>query len=625
MLAALREKGYALTFDADNPQRDSRWTTLLYYAEQVKHKLTDSKKADVRKNGIFQDDSKPAKMVQLSFSMTEAEFREIIESDINRTIQATRNVLEKAGQTAADVDYLVLVGGSSRIPAIRERLQQEFGLEPQFDEDVLDLSVAAGAAMMAATSGSSSQGVFLNHIPTEADDTTIGISGRVEASVEHPDPSHFIITVLGGSSEEISASTESDGGFYLEVELFEDDENELTISIVSPTGEQIFTRQCLVRHNEDSSPPPPPPPPIPPLPKPISVDTVSGLDEIAPENVPLPYENTQSFETVAELNEIPIDVYQEDMQLSTLLIKDFGKPVPAHCQVDLTVKIDTDYSMTVTASVPSANISKTQEVQLTKPVIPNSEELKSDYANLKVKYLSALENSPDGPKKARIAAEADRALEEIAELVEDEHIERMQMYLLLKRLALLTKELLSAGQLSPPKKEMDRKFAEIRRLLPQAEGKDPALRDQDLSTTISALESRAAEAAANLDVGTWQQVARKLGDIIRMLESIIKGEGTGDVELPPPPILKMQLEQWAHQLAQEYEAKKSTLPSAIASQIPELLSQARKKLETIDVTSPDAQNQLINVIVSNLKPVNEWLNPEGGSHPGGGGVIQRRG
>src|SRR5205807_1985320 len=52
-----------------------------------------------------------------------------------------------------EIDYLVLVGGSCRVPAIARRLEATFGLKPELDEDILDLSVGVGAALIAMTAG----------------------------------------------------------------------------------------------------------------------------------------------------------------------------------------------------------------------------------------------------------------------------------------------------------------------------------------------------------------------------------------------------------------------------------------------------------------------------------------
>jgi len=110
-------------------------------------------KADVRITGVFKDDSKPPKAVNLAFSMSRPEFLALIKPELEKTIRQTHEVIEKSNCKPSEIHHLVLVGGSCRIPAIRDRLQEEFGLVPDLDEDVLDLSVAVGAAMMAMSAG----------------------------------------------------------------------------------------------------------------------------------------------------------------------------------------------------------------------------------------------------------------------------------------------------------------------------------------------------------------------------------------------------------------------------------------------------------------------------------------
>jgi molecular chaperone DnaK (HSP70) len=614
MLASLREKGYALQFDPDNPQKDARWTTLLYYAEQVKHKLTDSKKADIRRNGIFKDDSSPPKNVQLSFTLTEPEFRKMIEPEIVSTIEETRKVIEKSGHGIDEIHYLVLVGGSSRIPAVRERLEQEFGLEPQFDEDVLDLSVAAGAAMMAATLGASQGGVFLNHIPAETDAATLPVSGRVEASEEVKDPANYVITITGGASEEVSTVSGADGGFYADVELFEEEENELTISVVSPKGEEIFERTLSVTHNGESNPAPQAP--QPPLPKPICVATEDGLFEMIAENALLPREKTEPFFTTREMAEIEIDIFQEDIQLSTLKLQDLDRPVPVNCPLNITVSVTTDYLVTITAALPSENVTSTQEVQLERPPVPTVEQLKRDFAERRAQYRAMLDVVPDGPKKARVAAEADKVIEEADDLFNDEHPERMQLYMLIKELEMKIKQLKSCGQLDPPRAEMDKKFGEARRLLPEAEAKDESIKSQDLSRTLSQLQEQADTAYAAVDQENWHQIYKRVDEICRMLKNAIKGGGNGgSVDRPPAPIYQMQIRQLINELRQLAAAKQNDLSPTQKEQVKAQLHQAETKLDAVDVSSPSAQQQLTGIVQSHLAPVAEMLEDK---RPGGG-------
>jgi len=75
-------------------------------------------------------------------------FNELVDPLIERTLRPCRRVLRDAGITAADVDGVVLVGGSTRVPRVRVRVAELFGREPLADIDP-DRVVAIGAALQA--------------------------------------------------------------------------------------------------------------------------------------------------------------------------------------------------------------------------------------------------------------------------------------------------------------------------------------------------------------------------------------------------------------------------------------------------------------------------------------------
>ena len=92
-------------------------------------------------------------------------FNRLIRSKVDRTIDCCREALgrakDKAGLRLQDIDYIVLVGGSSRVPLVRDTVRAAFGnadlpehvrhLDPLLHEP--DLCVAYGAALRAATHG----------------------------------------------------------------------------------------------------------------------------------------------------------------------------------------------------------------------------------------------------------------------------------------------------------------------------------------------------------------------------------------------------------------------------------------------------------------------------------------
>ena len=88
-------------------------------------------------------------------------FEGLIAGLVERTIQACRRTLRDAGVRPRELDGVVLVGGSTRVPRVRERVQETFGRPPLTDIDP-DRVVAYGAAIQAdILSGSAREGVTL--------------------------------------------------------------------------------------------------------------------------------------------------------------------------------------------------------------------------------------------------------------------------------------------------------------------------------------------------------------------------------------------------------------------------------------------------------------------------------
>ena len=613
MLNSLREKNYKFNIDQDRPELDARWACLMHHAEQLKIKLSSSPKAELRMPGIFRDDSTPPKAVSMAFAITRQEFLDLIENELNETITATRAVLTKAGCQTSEINHLVLVGGSSRIPVIHERLEKEFGLKPVCDEDTLDLSVAIGAAMAASQMGKLDGQVLLENVPAVTDMQKLTISGRVLPGDEVTDLANCVVTVRGGIDDETTI-TGGNGGFHMTVLLNEDLENTLELIVETSDGRVLLQKTLTVMHDAGSAPPPPPPKPA--LPKPISVATETGFTELAPENVTLPFQNTMAFVTVQELAEIPIEIYQEDMLLSTLIIKGFSSPVPANCRVEMKLEVGENYQMKLTVTVPSAGITKSQEIKLQKVTIPATEELRAQFQQLRAEYYSRLENMPDGDAKARTAAECDRLVEEIQEILETEHPERIQVFMLLKKLHILVRQIAAMGNLRPTKAEFETMLQKVNELLPKAIQKQPAMEQQRLPETIELLKKQALLAYQEGDAAAWTQHTTKVDDIRRQLAQIVEG---GDrPTLPPAPVLKMLFDSSIDELEQAAAAKPKDFPAHVLERARGELKTARQKLTACDLSrGPQSQQELIGIYQQHIQTAEQLLDRKAG-----GGVLK---
>jgi molecular chaperone HscA len=119
---------------------------ILAAAERCKRELSDVEISEVVESGTS----------ARSYAVTRVDFEEAILPIVERTTRACAQALADAGLTAKDIDAVVLVGGSTRVPLVREHVAALFGREPFCDLNP-DEVVAIGAAMQADILTGSSQ------------------------------------------------------------------------------------------------------------------------------------------------------------------------------------------------------------------------------------------------------------------------------------------------------------------------------------------------------------------------------------------------------------------------------------------------------------------------------------
>lgn len=84
----------------------------------------------------------------ITLDVSRAQFDELVGGLVSKTMRACRRALKDAGVSAEEVQDVVMVGGSTRVPVVRQRVEEFFGRQPHIDIDP-DRVVAVGAAIQA--------------------------------------------------------------------------------------------------------------------------------------------------------------------------------------------------------------------------------------------------------------------------------------------------------------------------------------------------------------------------------------------------------------------------------------------------------------------------------------------
>ncbi|MBP5398120.1 MAG: molecular chaperone DnaK, partial [Bacteroidales bacterium] len=112
-------------------------------AEKAKIELSNQTTTEINLPYIMAVDGMPKHLVK---SLARAKFEMLADNLIQRTTEPCRKALADAGLSASDIDEVILVGGSTRIPAIQEKVKQFFGKEPNKSVNP-DEVVAIGASI----------------------------------------------------------------------------------------------------------------------------------------------------------------------------------------------------------------------------------------------------------------------------------------------------------------------------------------------------------------------------------------------------------------------------------------------------------------------------------------------
>ena len=145
------ETGIDVSKDPMSSQR------LREAAEKAKIELSSSSQTEINLPYITADATGPKHLVK---TLTRAKFEQLTDDLVKRTIGPCKTALKNAKLNVSDIDEVILVGGSTRIPAVQEAVKKFFGKEPSKGVNP-DEVVALGAAIQGGVLGGEVKDVLL--------------------------------------------------------------------------------------------------------------------------------------------------------------------------------------------------------------------------------------------------------------------------------------------------------------------------------------------------------------------------------------------------------------------------------------------------------------------------------
>ena len=158
---------------------------VIEAAEKAKIELSNSGSTEINLPYITVKDNQPIHLIE---TLTKAKFEQLIRPIVDKVINCGKVALEKAKLNASDLDGVLLVGGSCRIPLVQDELIKNFG-DKLIKSANLDLAVAEGAAIQAnILAGGKSDILLLDVTPLRLGIETMGgvMTTLVEANTTIP-------------------------------------------------------------------------------------------------------------------------------------------------------------------------------------------------------------------------------------------------------------------------------------------------------------------------------------------------------------------------------------------------------------------------------------------------------
>ncbi|MFF2083977.1 Hsp70 family protein [Nocardia sp. NPDC058176] len=326
-----------------------RLARLLSLAEAAKHELSREPDTEI----VDQDlEDRAGLPMTINLALDRHQFERLIDGHVRGTLDHCVEALDKARLTHADLDEIVLVGGSSRVPLVAELLHERFGVVPRLFHP--ELVVAVGAALKAG--GLASRGAVLELEPLVLDGESADIAGRVLAI----DGAEVVVEVrLDGGEVLRERITDADGTFlFIDVVL---GAGTCTVAVLAD-GVEIAAEPLGTRAEIG--------PPVTELAGDIlahdfSVELLDRqLCRVAQAGTKIPHRVYQRLETATRGTALAVRLYEGWIPIGMVKIRDLPDDLEPGTPVELTLEFAVGWTIHASVRIPHLDRSATAAIEI---------------------------------------------------------------------------------------------------------------------------------------------------------------------------------------------------------------------------------------------------------------------
>ncbi len=574
---------------------------LLSLAETAKHELTRETDTEIVNQDLEDRTGLP---MTINLALGRPEFERLIDGHVRGTLDHCVEALDKARLTHADLDEIVLVGGSSRVPLVAERLHERFGVVPRLFHP--ELVVAVGAALKAG--GLASRGAVLELEQLVLDGDSADIAGRVLLSAV--DAADVVVEVRPAGGEVLREQI-TDGTFlFIDVAL---SAGECTVAVYAD-GVEIAAERLGTRADTG--------PAVTDLAGDIlahdfSVELLDRqLCRVVKAGTKIPHRVYQRLETATRGTSLAVRLYEGWIPIGMVKIRDLPEDLEPGTPVELTLEFALGWTIHASVRIPHLDLAATAAIEIPIREVATWDVLRSRTTAARTDWRQ-ISREAHQAESAKAAPEIEPRLAALEPLVARSQDQAKAHHLLLEAETILQGLIDSRGPedyLEPPLTEFERRLESLDDLVLYLQRVEPE-RTAVFRMRRDELNAQGRAAYDSGDFVAWPRVNDKLEDLIQEAMQIPSINEIVMMRQTPS-----RLREWLRERIDEVDASIRTKYAELQSdprvepldrlQLPGQrdglladLSAIALAVDDVDPQRPSAPEQLLNIFHDKIRPL----------------------